>query len=248
MSLVTELVARYGNPMSDALFDANCALFAVPGIEGVIGYREGYRSAVALGDPVCAEQDASTLFDAFGRFRSARRWDCLWACASEQTQRYGLASGYAAIAFGEELIVDPMGNPQEGARGRELRKRSIARSALACACTNIAAATRTWKKKCGLPLLHGWMPVTGCKSSSRRSSSSGCARRDAGSTLGRMVVWSACSRSTDSACAGATCSIIWCKHRTRRKVRASCWWSPASTACAKRGAAMRPLDRRRSPG
>jgi lysylphosphatidylglycerol synthetase-like protein (DUF2156 family) len=120
---VGELVVQYGSAVSSALLDPACTIFRSPGIRGVIGYRVGLGCAVALGEPVCAPEDVSRLADAFRDFCKARGWHTTYAVAGPAFKEIAVAKGYAAVEFGEELILDPQRDPEAGSKGRELRKK-----------------------------------------------------------------------------------------------------------------------------
>jgi lysylphosphatidylglycerol synthetase-like protein (DUF2156 family) len=117
-------VIRWGNSVSSgALADERCRQFRLPGIEGLIGYRVGVGCAVVMGEPVCRDADKPILADAFHAFCRARGLATVYVVTAPKFTRWAIARGYAAVAFGEELILDPMRDPQEGAAGRELRKK-----------------------------------------------------------------------------------------------------------------------------
>ncbi|HUS65604.1 MAG TPA: DUF2156 domain-containing protein [Kofleriaceae bacterium] len=120
---VAAWVRAHGCAVSTALLDPACRHFFVPGVPGVIGYREGWGCAVGLGDPVCPPEQTGALVDAFGDFCHARDAGAVFAVASPALTALCVARGWAAIEFGVELILDPRRDPQSGARGRELRKK-----------------------------------------------------------------------------------------------------------------------------
>lgn len=119
---VARLVQRWGSAVSSALFDPACARFVIPEIDGVIGYRQAWGCALAIGDPVCHPRHAEALSDAFRDFCRARGWATLVAAASARFAERCLARGYGGVEVGDELILDPRRDPTAGPRGRELGK------------------------------------------------------------------------------------------------------------------------------
>lgn len=122
---VCGLVRRYGGAVSTALLDSACELFRTDGIDGAIGYRSCLGCAVAIGDPVCAEEDKPRLAEAFSEFCRAKRLHTAYAVASPSFAHWAAEQGYAALCFGEELWFDPRRDPAAGAAGRELRKKLL---------------------------------------------------------------------------------------------------------------------------
>jgi lysylphosphatidylglycerol synthetase-like protein (DUF2156 family) len=117
------LVMQHGSAVSTSLLDPETEIFRMPEIPGALGYRATWGCAVAIGDPVCAERFAAPLADAFREHCRARGWVTAYTVTSEAFATKMVERGYAAIEFGEELILDPQNDPQLGAAGRELRKK-----------------------------------------------------------------------------------------------------------------------------
>lgn len=104
------------------LADPTCRRHVAHGIDGVIPYRCAFGCAIAVGDPLCAPADRDALALSFERACQDRDLRPLVAAASEGFTERCVARGYAAIEFGEELVLDPRRDPQAGGHGRELRK------------------------------------------------------------------------------------------------------------------------------
>jgi lysylphosphatidylglycerol synthetase-like protein (DUF2156 family) len=119
------LVRCHGGSVSTALLDPSCRVFSTPDVDGAVGYRHALGCAVALGEPVCAERDKPRLANAFREFCSVRGWYTVYAVANERFTRWAVEQGYAAVGFGEELILDPQRDPTRGHAGRELRKKVL---------------------------------------------------------------------------------------------------------------------------
>lgn len=120
---LARLRQRFGGAVSHVLSDPACGRFGVPDIDGVIAYREGAFSCVAMGDPVCDAADASELAEEFRSACERRGLSTLFACASPRFAEECMQHGWAAVEFGQEMIFDPARDPQAGAHGRELRKK-----------------------------------------------------------------------------------------------------------------------------
>ncbi|MBX3158522.1 MAG: DUF2156 domain-containing protein [Deltaproteobacteria bacterium] len=123
VNAVAEVIRRVGGPVSTALLDPTCRRFSVRGIEGLIGYKVRLGCAVGMGDPACPPKDTPALACAFRAFCRERRWHTVYAVAGASFASWAVRLGYAAVEFGEELILDPREDQQVGARGRELRKK-----------------------------------------------------------------------------------------------------------------------------
>ncbi len=120
---VPDLVVRYGGPVANGLLDSRCLVFRTHEVRGVIGYRESWGCAVALGDPVCAPHDVPRMAASFRAECARRGMSTVYAAASAEFAAVLSARGGAALEFGTTSVVDPRRDPQSGARGRELRKK-----------------------------------------------------------------------------------------------------------------------------
>jgi lysylphosphatidylglycerol synthetase-like protein (DUF2156 family) len=120
---VVEIVRAHGGAVSHGLLDPRCRHFRVPRLEGLIGYRRWRRCAVAIGEPVCAPEDVTKLAESFRDFCRRRGWDTLYAAADARFGAWAIENGYAAIHFGDTLIVDPRIDPERGPAARHLRQK-----------------------------------------------------------------------------------------------------------------------------
>lgn len=120
---VWELVVRYGGLVANGLLDPRYRRFRASEVDGVIGYRESWGCAVAIGDPVCRAGDVPHLAARFQAHCAARGRTTIHAGASEAFAAMVCRRGGAAVEFGENSIFDPCVDPQAGKGGRELRKK-----------------------------------------------------------------------------------------------------------------------------
>jgi lysylphosphatidylglycerol synthetase-like protein (DUF2156 family) len=120
---VGDLVVQYGGPVANSLLDPRYQTFRSTEVEGVVGYRESWGCAVALGDPVCRSLDVPRLAFKFREHCAACGRSMIYAAASKRLAAIVCGWGGAAVEFGETLIFDPRLDLQAGARGRELRKK-----------------------------------------------------------------------------------------------------------------------------
>lgn len=103
-----ELIKKWGNATSIALYDPAISIFSHPSIEGVIGYRDAGTCAVAVGDPVCAESDRELLQRAFYDFCSTQQKDLVYILASENyVSHIKNCHPVCGIYLGNELILNP---------------------------------------------------------------------------------------------------------------------------------------------
>ncbi|NUO50194.1 MAG: DUF2156 domain-containing protein [Polyangiaceae bacterium] len=122
-SAVFELVTRFGGASSYVAADPSCDRFTARGVEGLIPYREGPRCRVAFGDPVCHPDAVDALAEHFRSECAKDGRTVIYAAAGEAFARRCVDRGYAAIEFGEEIVLDPSHDRLSGADGRELRKK-----------------------------------------------------------------------------------------------------------------------------
>lgn len=123
---LVDLVRRWGDANSDGILDARCKIFSVPEIEGVIGYRIEYGHAVVYGDPVCAPNDKSELALAFQKYCTEQKLHIIYTITSEEFSTWAAENlGYASIAFGAKVILDPQTHLLEktGSKAVLLRKK-----------------------------------------------------------------------------------------------------------------------------
>jgi lysylphosphatidylglycerol synthetase-like protein (DUF2156 family) len=105
---VIEWVRRWGELNTDGILDPNTQYFALPGIQGVIGYRVAMRHAVVFGDPVCAPSDQVELVEQFEQFCQAQRLRSVYIMASRRFMELAIAKfPWAALEFGTKFVLDP---------------------------------------------------------------------------------------------------------------------------------------------
>jgi lysylphosphatidylglycerol synthetase-like protein (DUF2156 family) len=123
LDTVSDLVVEYGGALAHGLLEPDCRAFRSDGVEGVVGYRQSWRCAVVLGDPVCPPSEQPVLAARFRDFCAACGRDTVYAGASESLAAVERERGACAVEFGRTLTFDPRRDSQAGARGHELRKK-----------------------------------------------------------------------------------------------------------------------------
>ena len=118
----TELVRRYGGPISHAALDPSCQRFRVPNIDGLICFLLTYRSAVVLGDPICAPEHKAALADAFAAHCADHRRSVVYAAVTAAMQTYARERSYGTMEFASLLIANPQCDPEAGHQGHHLRQ------------------------------------------------------------------------------------------------------------------------------
>lgn len=116
-------VRRWGDLNSDAVLDPLCKLFAIPSIEGFIGYRTEDKCAIVFGEPVCAPADRSQLAEAFQQYCRLHGLKTIYAMVSKN---FSLIHPYGSlIEYGHRLILDPCDDPlkKTGPDGVLIRKK-----------------------------------------------------------------------------------------------------------------------------
>ena len=104
---VPALVRRFGGSTAHALLDPTCRVFAPSHIDGAVGYKAGWGTAVAMGAPVCAPHDLPALTHAFRAFCRSHNLRMVVACASAEFAEYAKTVGYGALVCGSELTLSP---------------------------------------------------------------------------------------------------------------------------------------------
>lgn len=122
VSRIAQLVSRFGSPASNVLLDERCRHFRHPGIDGVIGYKQHGRYAVALGDPVCAAADRPALVEAFRTHSRQQGLSCIYAVIGSTMASYVRAQGCGLVEFGVEQVLDPC-NSVSSPGYKDLRKK-----------------------------------------------------------------------------------------------------------------------------
>lgn len=75
-------------------------------IDGFIAFEVHRKTAVACGDPVCAETDLTDLLARFAEFCGARGWRFTFVGASARVGKAAAALGWNAAKIGEEPFID----------------------------------------------------------------------------------------------------------------------------------------------
>ncbi len=125
-SEIVDHVRRFGGCTSDAVLDPKMSQFTHPGVEGFIGFRQAFRCAVILGDPVCALEQREALTRAFHEFAKERNWSIIYIAVSRSFAEWGAQNICSSlIEFGEELIYDPREDPRKrpGTNGSLVRRK-----------------------------------------------------------------------------------------------------------------------------
>lgn len=101
----------------------DCHIFHEPGIDGMIGYRQVWGSALVIGDPVCAPVDLPALTLAFQLFCRANRWHIVYAITTPQFCAFAQTQGWATLPVSYELLVTPQTYARTENCGRRLRQK-----------------------------------------------------------------------------------------------------------------------------
>lgn len=121
---VGEYVQQWGTSASIGILDPSCLIFQTPEVDGIIGYREGKRCLIAIGDPLCSQEDMPQLSEAFQVFSKKQNKNVVYMIATDPFVQTALnSSPKSFLQVAQELIVDPTINPTEGSKGRKLRNK-----------------------------------------------------------------------------------------------------------------------------
>lgn len=101
------LVETHGyNGLALLTLDAGWRYFEPPETEGFIPYELHRGTAVACGDPVCAEEDLPALMTAFADYCAARTWRFAFVGTSARAARAAADLGFRVVKVGEEPFLD----------------------------------------------------------------------------------------------------------------------------------------------
>lgn len=122
---IVGLVHRWGNSAAEAALDLLCSYFSIPEMEGVIPYRLESGCAVIFGDPICAPENVPKLSQAFHDYCAEQSKNIIYVVTTEKFAKWAVNNLCgAAVAFGEELTINPSkDDPTKGPGGRVLRQK-----------------------------------------------------------------------------------------------------------------------------
>lgn len=124
-NLQLEYLRRWGGSATNSILDPTTKIFTTPGVEGLIGYREQSRCALAYGDPVCASKDIPALTTAFHQFCAQTGKDIVYIAARKPFTSWARDNNLCgtSIEFGVELTINPQNDPrkQTGSNAQLLR-------------------------------------------------------------------------------------------------------------------------------
>jgi lysylphosphatidylglycerol synthetase-like protein (DUF2156 family) len=95
--------------------------FESPGIDGFVPFELHRRTAVACGDPVCAESDLPALLTAFAAHCQAHRWRFAFVGATDRVARVASQLGLKPVKVGEEPLFDLSQPLPRGDRAKRAR-------------------------------------------------------------------------------------------------------------------------------
>lgn len=123
--LISKLIHQYGGPASNAFFDEGFNIFTSPTVEGIIGYRVVSDCAIVYGDPLCSQDNLTTLTSEFEQFCKQHKYPLIYLITSQNFSKWALENGraHAKIEVGEELFLVPSELPKQGHNARTLRNK-----------------------------------------------------------------------------------------------------------------------------
>jgi phosphatidylglycerol lysyltransferase len=80
--------------------------FEPPEVHGFVAFELHRGTAVACGDPVCAESDLGTMLERFAAYCAVNGWRFAFVGASARVGRVAADLGYRAVKVGEEPFFD----------------------------------------------------------------------------------------------------------------------------------------------
>jgi len=95
--------------------------FESPDIDGFVPFELHRRTAVACGDPVCAESDLPVLLAAFAAYCQTHRWRFAFVGATDRVARVASKLGLKPVKVGEEPLFDLSQPLPRGDRAKRAR-------------------------------------------------------------------------------------------------------------------------------
>ncbi len=95
--------------------------FESPDIEGFVPFELHRRTAVACGDPICAESHLRTLLSAFAGYCRQHNWRFAFVGASDRVARVAAELGLKPVKVGEEPLFDLSQPLPRGDRAKHVR-------------------------------------------------------------------------------------------------------------------------------
>lgn len=123
--ITEQFIHRWGNSTSELILDTSCKFFSCPEIAGLIGYREINQCAVALGEPICSEENKPVLATAFQNFCVDKQLNYIYFIVSGPFAKWAIENiCNIMIDVGEEIIFDPFTDSMRGHKGFKMRNRT----------------------------------------------------------------------------------------------------------------------------
>jgi phosphatidylglycerol lysyltransferase len=121
-AIAKSIVAQYGRSSMDYFKTwRDKSFFFLPSRRGVIAYRVATNQAVALGDPVCPDEEVENATRLFKGFCHESDWTPAFYQASGEHLSTYQSLGFRKLKIGDDAIVDLAAFSLEGRSRRELR-------------------------------------------------------------------------------------------------------------------------------
>jgi lysylphosphatidylglycerol synthetase-like protein (DUF2156 family) len=121
---IAECITRWGSSSSVALLDPACEIFRSTHIPGMIGYKQQAKHIIVFGDPLCDPAHRLDFMTEFHQQFEADARNIIYLATSKAFAEDSLHGPcQAAIAIGQEIILDPTHDPrsEKGDRASLLR-------------------------------------------------------------------------------------------------------------------------------
>lgn len=108
MTPIVKQVRRFAELNTDAILQPDCLIFTTSDVDGLIGYKIHSKTAVALGDPLCAPHDKQRLAKAFKSYCENHNLHVVYAIVSKYFAQLAMHQFCKVqIQYGNHLILDP---------------------------------------------------------------------------------------------------------------------------------------------
>lgn len=108
--LVTRLAGQYGHVSHMGILDPSYRFFINGARTGALSYKLQNQVCIVAGDPLCDPAMVPDILHEFKLYRKRRRWGIVIMGASEVFMKYARQSGWTAMQFGVERVLNPMDN------------------------------------------------------------------------------------------------------------------------------------------
>jgi phosphatidylglycerol lysyltransferase len=116
------LLKKFGmNPYSALLLYKEFSAYPLASTEGFIGYREGRKMLMVMGEPVCAPEDYRTALQEFMDYCREEKKAFIQICCGEQYRQSVKDMDLSTVCIGENFVFDAATYEPKGVKAKPAR-------------------------------------------------------------------------------------------------------------------------------